>query len=56
MTAETRLTQPRAKYAAPKRKKGTDDEEETEDNNAKKGDLELSAMVAGLKRKKVATV
>ena len=44
---------PRAKDAAPKLKKGTDDEE---DNNAKKGDLELSAMVAGLKRKKLATV
>ena len=50
----------RAKDAEPKRKKGTDDGEGTEGKRAKKGgeskDLELSAMVAGLKRKKVATV
>ena len=48
----------RAKDAAPKRKKG--DDAEGEGKRAKKGgeskDLELSAMVAGLKRKKVATV
>ena len=48
----------RAKDAAPKRKKGTDDA--GEGKKANKGgeskDLELSAMVAGLKRKKVATV
>jgi hypothetical protein len=48
----------RAKDVAPKRKKG--DDAEGEGKKAKKGgeskDLELSAMVAGLKRKKVATV